>query len=366
MLFSGRKFNEVGMRTVIKSLMCMLLVFCCQVVPANAEVIKATSNDYTLGLGDVVRVSVYANPDMATETRVAEDGNITLPFIGDVLVKGLTPKLAQQKIAKLLDAGGYVKNAQVNLLVSQYQSQIVSVMGEVNRPGKIVLEKPTKLSELIGLAGGLNGNASDWITLIREVQGESKTFRYDLRELLVKGNPNSNPQILPNDVVYIDAREVSVLGQVNRPGKYSIVSGVRNVIDFISLAGGVSSSGADKVIVMTQRDGKKEKHEVDIDLLFQGSSHLSTIELAAGDTIYVPRFPVFYIYGEVQRAGAYRLERNMIVSQALSMGGGLSQRGSERRIKIKRIVEGKTQELDVRGADLVQANDVIYVNESLF
>lgn len=354
------------MRVAIKVLMCLMVLFTCFGISAHAEAPKTTTNDYVLGLGDVVRVSVYANPDMSTETRVAEDGNITLPFIGDVLVKGLTPKLAQQKIAKLLDSGGYVKNAQVNLLVSQFQSQVVSVMGEVNRPGKVVLEKPTRLSELIGLAGGLNGNASDWITLIREVQGESKTFRYDLRELLVKGNASSNPRILANDVVYVDSREVSVLGQVNRPGKYSIVSGVRNVVDFISLAGGISSSGADKVIVMTQRDGKKEKHEVDLDLLFQGSTHVGTIELAAGDTIYVPRFPVFYIYGEVQRAGAYRLERNMIVSQALSLGGGLNQRGSERRVKIKRTVDGKTQELDVKGADLVQANDVIYVNESLF
>lgn len=354
------------MRLVIKVLMYFAVVFSCFAPIAHADASKVTAADYVLGLGDVVRVSVYANPDMTTEARVAEDGNITLPFVGDVLVKGLTPKLAQQKIAKLLDSGGYVKNAQVNLLVSQYQSQVVSVMGEVNRPGKVVLEKPTRLSELIGLAGGLNGNASDWITLVREVQGESKALRYDLRELLVKGNAASNPQIIANDVVFVDAREISVLGQVNRPGKYSIVSGVRNVVDFISLAGGIASSGADKVIVMTQRDGKKEKHEIDLDLLFQGSSHVGTVELAAGDTIYVPRFPVFYIYGEVQRAGAYRLERNMIVSQALSLGGGLNQRGSERRIKIKRTVDGKTQELDVKGADLVQANDVIYVNESLF
>ncbi len=85
-----------------------------------------------------------------------------------------------------------------------------------------------------------------------------------------------------------------------------------------------------------------------------------------GDSIYVPRTSVFYIYGEVQRPGAFRLERNMNIAQALSTGGGLSVRGTERGIKIKRNVEGKLKTLDASAGDLLKPDDIVVVSESLF
>ncbi|HYN53801.1 MAG TPA: SLBB domain-containing protein, partial [Methylotenera sp.] len=89
-------------------------------------------------------------------------------------------------------------------------------------------------------------------------------------------------------------------------------------------------------------------------------------ELADGDSIYVPRTPVFYIYGEVQRPGAFKLERDMSLAQALSTGGGLSARGTERGIKIKRQVNGSLKTLNANAGDMLQADDVVYVGESLF
>ena len=169
-----------------------------------------------------------------------------------------------------------------------------------------------------------------------------------------------------DDIVYVNGREVSVLGQVNRPGKYSVASGVRTVLDFLSQAGGVSAGGADNIIVITKRDGKTIKQEIDVDQLYRKGDTSFNVELADGDSIYVPRTPVFYIYGEVQRPGAFRLERNMNVAQALSTGGGLSQRGTERGLKIKRNVEGMLKTLDVKSGDVLQADDILYVSESLF
>jgi polysaccharide export outer membrane protein len=91
------------------------------------------------------------------------------------------------------------------------------------------------------------------------------------------------------------------------------------------------------------------------------------IEVRNGDTIFVPRAPVFYIYGEVQRAGAYRLEPDMTVMHALSVGGGLTPRGTARGLRIhRRMPDGTLRRLDVRLADAVQADDVVYVKESLF
>jgi polysaccharide export outer membrane protein len=90
-------------------------------------------------------------------------------------------------------------------------------------------------------------------------------------------------------------------------------------------------------------------------------------DVQAGDIIFVDRAPRFYIYGEVQRPGQLRLERQMTVLQALSAGGGLTPRGTERGLRVKRRdQEGKLQTLDVKGDDLLQPNDVVYVKESLF
>ena len=90
-------------------------------------------------------------------------------------------------------------------------------------------------------------------------------------------------------------------------------------------------------------------------------------ELKGGETIHVERAPVFYIYGEVSRSGAYRVEPNMTVMQAIAAGGGITPRGSERRLKLRRAgPDGKLIERDVGLRDVVKADDVIFVKEALF
>ena len=326
----------------------------------------ATSRDYILGAGDLVRINVYGSPDMQTEARLSAAGTITFPLVGEIKLGGSSPTVSEKKISDLLEQGGFVKKAQVNLVVVQFQSQFVSVLGDVYKPGKYSLDRPSTLSDVLALAGGITANGSDMVTLIRTESGKSSRHDYDLRDLLSKADATSNPQVNGDDIVYVNAREVSVLGQVNRPGKYSVVSGVRNVIDFLSQAGGVSASGSDNIIVVTKRNGKSEKHEIDVDQLFRIGDTSANFELAEGDSIYVPRMPVFYIYGEVQRPGSFRLERNMNLAQALSTGGGLSIRGTERGIKIKRQVNSVMNTVDAKASDLLQADDVVFVSESLF
>lgn len=332
--------------------------------PDNASV--EAKRDYVLGAGDMVRIGVYGSPDLLTEARLSAAGSINFALIGEVVLGGLSPQMAEKKLADLLEKGGFVKKAQVNLVVLQYQSQFISVLGDVYKPGKYSLDRPSTLSDVLAMAGGTTPNGSDMITLIRVVEGKTTKQTYDLRDLVNKADPASNPPLLGEDIVYVNAREVSVLGQVNRPGKYSVASGVRTVIDFLSQAGGVSAGGADNIIVITKRNGKTEKREIDIDQLYRKGDTSVNFELADGDSIYVPRTPVFYIYGEVQRPGAFRLERNMNIAQALSTGGGLSQRGTERGIKIKRTVDGKLKTLDAASGDLLKADDIIVVSESLF
>jgi polysaccharide biosynthesis/export protein len=90
-------------------------------------------------------------------------------------------------------------------------------------------------------------------------------------------------------------------------------------------------------------------------------------KLQGGDTVFIDRAPVFYVYGEVARSGAYRLENNMTVVQAIAAGGGITPRGSHNRLKLRRTgADGKVTEKDVGLQDTVKADDVIFVREALF
>jgi len=243
----------------------------------------ARAGEILLGAGDVLKVSVYGNPDLATEVRVSENGSITFPLIGQVALGGLTTAAAEQKIAAALETGGFLKKAQVNLLVTVLTSQ-----------------------------------------------------------------------------------QVSVLGQVNRPGRYPI-DGQRGLMDMLAQAGGISTDGGDTAVLIRTRDGKTTKELVDVIDLVRSANVTRELSLAGGDVIYVERAPRAYIYGEVQRPGPFKLERSMTVLQALSTGGGLSARGTERGMRIKRRdVNGKIQIIEAKQDDLVQVDDVVYVQESLF
>lgn len=243
----------------------------------------ARAADVELGPGDVIKVVVYNNPDLSLETRVSESGTISYPLVGVVSVGGLSTAAAEKKLAQLLQSGGFVKQPQVNIVVTALQSQ-----------------------------------------------------------------------------------QVSVLGQVNRPGRYP-VDGKRTVFDILAQAGGVAADGGDLITLLRKRDGKAVREQIDILDIARKGELSRDIELQAGDVLYVERAPRFYIYGEVQRPGPLRLERSMTVLQALSAGGGLTPRGTERGIRIKRAdAQGKIEIINAKHDDLVRPDDVVYVQESLF
>lgn len=320
----------------------------------------AQEANYVLGSGDVIRISVFNNPDLLLETRIAEAGNITFPLIGSVKIAGLSPSSAENRIAKKLETGGYLKKPQVNVLVVEFQSKLVSVLGSVLKPGRYPMERETTVSDLLAQVGGITPDGSDIITVTDEA-GHKKT--YDLS----KFGPNNQLKLVGGETVFVNSKNISVMGQVLRPGKYSILSGVRTVSDFLSMAGGVVPTGSDIITVITKREGKTKRMQVDVDALFTSDDPNINIELKPGDSIYVPNAPMVYIYGEVQRPGSFKIERNMTVMQVLSKGGGVTARGTQRGIKINRRNQaGEIETIKPALTDLVLADDVVYVKESLF
>lgn len=167
-------------------------------------------------------------------------------------------------------------------------------------------------------------------------------------------------------LVQLRSRQVSVLGEVARPGRYPLEDAGARLTDVLALAGGISAAGGDQVVVIGERDGKPRKLQVNVPAMVSAGDLSQDIELASGDTVYVPRAPVFYVFGEVQRAGAYRLEPGLRVMGALSLGGGLTTRGTTRAPRIyRRMPDGGVQALEGGLDDLVQPGDVIHFRESL-
>ncbi len=258
------------------------LTICTLMLAFISPVVNAV-DEYRLGSGDTVRITVFENPDMTTETQISESGNITFPLLGEVTIGGLSRSAAEAKLAGMLKEGGFVNQPQLNINILEYRSQQISVLGQVNKPGKYALDGPS------------------------------------------------------------------------------------NVLDLISLAGGVNETGADQITIIKNDQGKAVKNTINLVDLFQTGSLEENIEVNDGDVIHVGRAPVFYIYGEVQRSGAYRLEPGMTVMQALSVGGGLTPRGTERGVKVSRRNDsGELQKLEVKLTDPLQENDVVHVKESLF
>ena len=240
--------------------------------------------EYLLTSGDILKISVFKNPDLSLDVRVSEAGTIGYPLIGSVPVKGLTLAATEAKIAQMLRDGGFVVNPQVNILLTEGYGNLVSVIGEVNKAGR-----------------------------------------------------------------------------------YSVDAAGGHVSGMLAAAGGVAATGGEVIWISGMRSGKQFRRDVDIVKMSATGNTADDIELYGGDTVYVSRAPMFYIYGQVQKPGQYRLERGMTVIQALAEGGGLTGKGTQRGIvRHRRDANGKVKEEGVSLDDDVHDMDVIYVKESLF
>jgi len=181
------------------------------------------------------------------------------------------------------------------------------------------------------------------------------------------GNFVRQPQVTIA-VTLFRAHQASVLGAVQRPGRFALETLDLRLSDLLAMAGGIAPFGADTVVVLGNREGRPVRIEIDLPSLFAGGPVRDRDPfILNGDTIWVDRQPVVYIYGEVQRPGPMRLERGMTLMQALATGGGLTPRGTERGIRVHRKAgEGRVQTMQLALDDRVQDGDVIQVRESLF
>ncbi len=283
-------------------------------------------------------------------TRVRSNAVRGLALAAWVMAAGLPALPAAAQPASPAQAAGdaevYRIGAGDTVRITVYQSPDLSLETKVTESGLISYP-------LIGAIrlGGLTVS-----------QAESA-----LADALKKGDFIKNPQVTVM-VTQVRANQVNVLGQVGRPGRIPLdVAGMR-LTDVIALAGGIAASaGSDTVVVTGLRNGQPFRREVDLPRVFAPGGRDNDIVIQPGDAIWVDRFPVVYLYGEVQRPGQLRLERGMTVMQALATAGGLTQRGTQRGLRVsRRAPNGQVQSLELSLDDALQPGDVVFVRESLF
>lgn len=193
------------------------------------------------------------------------------------------------------------------------------------------------------------------------IDAAERKIAQGLREGGFVKQPQVNIQLMA-----VRGNQVSVLGLVNKPGRFPLETTTR-VSDAIALAGGVAPDGADTAVLSGTRDGQPFRKEIDIPSLFGKNSSPDDLPLQGGDVVYIHKAPVFYLYGEAQKPGAYRIERGMTVQQALAAGGGPTSRGTEWRLRLdRRGPDGKVERLSPERDEPIQPDDVLYVRESLF
>jgi polysaccharide export outer membrane protein len=223
-----------------------------QAVPPPAP--PATVGDYEVGPGDVIEVAVYGNDDLSRIPTVQTNGSISLPLLGEVQVAGLTIAEVQRKITNLL-AKDYLVNPQVEVKVRDYNSQYVSVVGDVNSPGRKPIRGRMRLIDVLIEAGSFKTTASGQVMITR-TEG---AFEGGQRSITVRISSSASPsaQDLVNlelplkngDIITALPKSfVTVDGEVNRPGRYAIEADL-TVTGAISLAGGLTRFGSSDVRV---------------------------------------------------------------------------------------------------------------------
>jgi polysaccharide export outer membrane protein len=224
--------------------------------------------------------------------RVSEDGSITLPLLGRVMVEGLTQDGVVQKITGLLSAK-YVKNPQVTIFIKEYKNQQVAVIGAVANAGSYELVGRKNLLQIISMAGGFSENAGNEVFILREgPDGKTSTITIDLKDLLVNGNQALNVPLEPNDVINVPVDKeirVFVMGRVTRPGavKSKFSEGI-TLLQAIADAGGLAEGAKESAITITRKNkaGKEQKIKVNLKDIIKGKK--KDVLLQEGDVVYVP------------------------------------------------------------------------------
>ena len=261
--------------------------------------------DYQIGPADILRVTVYGHDDLTQSVLVQPDGTFTYPLVGRVKGSDMSPAELEKKIAILL-ARGFIRNPQVTVVVQEYRSKTVYVVGEVARPGPYPIAGRTTLVEVLAKAGPTAAAGAE-VVVVRPRQA-------------VEG------PILPTEVVPAGTADA----EAAPPDK--------------------PRADVFRVAMSAIQAGEMDKN----------------LALEPNDTVFVPQAPKVFVSGEVRNPGAYGWFPGMTTRQLISVAGGLTPDGSDGRLKVVRQVGGKSQEDKIKLDEPIKPGDTVVVRRRLF
>ena len=259
--------------------------------------------DYKIGPEDLLEITVFEDEKLNKIVRVSSQGNISLPLLGVLKIKGLTANELEKEIRDLL-AEKYFQDPHVSVFIKEYRNQRISVIGAVEKPGVYDVTGQKAILDILGIAGGLKEDAGQLLFLIRppkfedetgQVKKDSddqtpKTFVVDLEALLVKGDLTLNLPLIHGDVVNIPVSgKIFVGGEVKNPGGFPLKGKKLTLSQAIALAGGLSPKAAGsetKVLRYSEKGVDKEILLADVYAIQKGQE--KDLYLKENDIVIVP------------------------------------------------------------------------------
>jgi polysaccharide biosynthesis/export protein len=243
-------------------------------------------NTLRFGTGDLLEMSVYNVPELATKARVSTSGDVYLPLIDYVHVSGLTTEEAQALIEKRYADGGFLKEPHIALFVDEYASQGASVLGEVTKPAVYPVIGQERLFDLISAAGGFTEKAGRTVTVTHRNQPDKPVTLALARN--VSDTPESNIDVFPGDTVLVrKADVVYVVGDVARPSGFLMDVETLTVLKAIALAGGYNKTAKLNSATII-RKGPNGMTETPVQLKKILQAKVQDIPMKADDILYVP------------------------------------------------------------------------------
>ena len=286
-----------------------------RILMGNFSSRKDLYRDYKIGPEDLIGISVFEEEKLNKTVRVSSQGNISLPLLGILRVKGLTAYELEKEIRDLL-AEKYLQNPNVSVFIKEYRNQRISVMGAVEKPGVFEVSGQKTILDALGMAGGLKEEAGQLLFLIRPIKMEEEdietkegekegngqnpqTFVIDLEEMLVKGDLTLNLPLQYGDVLNVPVSgKVFVGGEVKKPGGFPLQGKKMTVTQAIAMAEGLKpEANESETKIFRYAEGRMGKEIISVNLNSVHKGKGDDLYLKENDIVVVPKsgFKTFII-----------------------------------------------------------------------
>lgn len=249
-------------------------------------------SEYRVGPKDLLEIIVINFQELNRQYRVSEEGKISLPYLGELQVEGMTKSELEKNLVQLLSEK-WLENPQVSVVIVEYQSRRVFLIGAVPKPGPFELMGRLTLLKLISQAGGLNADAGNEIIIMRQLPDGAKTsLKISVEDLFLKGDASLDIPLQPDDIVSVPPDkmiQIYVTGQVRNPSALEVrKSNIPTLLRAIAQAGGFSerANKGDVIIKRIDEMGKEIKIKVNVNDIIKGKS--KDLQLRENDVVIVP------------------------------------------------------------------------------